>query len=496
MPSTESSSNWDFTAVIDLLHSPTYPAKTSATPYRQSDSPTVSSPRQGSDVACDTRPQSSCRADASDYPRLGDFSSLWEFLGKKTTSSHVRTVAEEHGTDNAADACHSSASSSRTSKASEASSDPVHDVVPPAKNASGTTAKPIVIMKRANPCAVRNNTTVSHGTSDCDAVYGTSSDSSAGLDSDGDLSVFEPPISEPLGPASPTPVAKSDPLFTPPSSCDESEDVLPPAAVKTQGSLGQIRVQPIKYKSSAARKAGLVSKLFKQFPEFAGVGFGNEQSSEPIHVFVDSSNIMIGFHDCVKVARNIPITTRIRRLPLSFHNFSMILERGRPAAKRVLVGSDRFPAINEAERIGYETNILDRVHKVKHWTPRQLKFRNVYDKGAHHGGYSSETGSAPEERWVEQGVDEILHLKILESLVDTEGPATIVLATGDAAEAEYSGGFLKMVERALRRGWTVELVSFSQNTSYAYKRKDFRAKWGSRFKMIQLDDYIEELLDM
>lgn len=291
MPSTESSSNWDFTAVIDLLHSPTYPANTSTTPYRQSDSLVVSSPRRGSDVACDTRPQSSRPADASDYPRLGDFSSLWEFLGKKTTSSHVRTVAEKHGTDNAADASHSSASPSLTSKASEVSSDPVHDVDLPAKKSSGTTAKPIVILKRANPCAVRNNPAVSHGTSDCDTVYGTSSDSSAGLDSDGDLSVFEPPISEPLGPVSPTPVAKSDPLFTPPSSCDESEDVLPLAAVKTQGSLGQIRVQPIKYKSSAARKAGLVSKLFKQFPEFAGVGFGNEKSSEPIHVFVDSSNV-------------------------------------------------------------------------------------------------------------------------------------------------------------------------------------------------------------
>lgn len=85
---------------------------------------------------------------------------------------------------------------------------------------------------------------------------------------------------------------------------------------------------------------------------------------------------------------------------------------------------------------------------------------------------------------------------MLESLVDTDKPATIVLATGDAAEAEYSGGFLRMVERALQKGWSVELVSFAMNTSFAYKRKEFRAKWGAQFRTINLEDYVEEMLDM
>ncbi|KAK5001431.1 hypothetical protein LTR39_006966, partial [Cryomyces antarcticus] len=100
-----------------------------------------------------------------------------------------------------------------------------------------------------------------------------------------------------------------------------------------------------------------------------------------------------------------------------------------------------------------------------------------------------------EEKWVEQGVDEILHLKILESIVDTETPSTVVLATGDAAEAEYSQGFMRMVERALTKGWKVELVSWSKNISGAYKRQDFLRQWGDRFRIIELDDYAEELLD-
>ena len=91
-------------------------------------------------------------------------------------------------------------------------------------------------------------------------------------------------------------------------------------------------------------------------------------------------------------------------------------------------------------------------------------------------------------------MDEILHLKMLESVVDEVTPSTIVLATGDAAEAEYSAGFLKMVERALEKGWKVELVSFKHNISGAYKRKEFRGKWHNQFKIIVLDEYVEQLL--
>jgi hypothetical protein len=202
---------------------------------------------------------------------------------------------------------------------------------------------------------------------------------------------------------------------------------------------------------------------------------------------------MIGFHDCLKLSRDMPLSARIRRVPMSFHNLSLVLERGRPAAKRVLVGSDRFPIIQQAKRIGYETNILERVHKLKELTPRQKKFGS--GGGASGLSSGSETNTESREKWVEQAVDEILHLKILESLIDATSPSVICLATGDAAIAEYSGGFMKMVERALHKGWMVELVSFKLNTSGAYKRKEFRSKWGPMFKWVQLDDFVEDLVD-
>ena len=199
------------------------------------------------------------------------------------------------------------------------------------------------------------------------------------------------------------------------------------------------------------------------------------------------------------MSRGISSKSRIRRQPLSFRNLSLVLERGRPTAKQVLVGSDNFPAVQEAKAIGYETNILERVHKAKELTPRQKKYSYNNGKNKQTGqssGSETAAGIYAPEKWVEQAVDEILHLKILESIVDAVAPSTIVLATGDAAEAEYSQGFLKMVERALEKGWMVELASFRHNTSQAYRRKDFRNKWGTRFRTVELDEFVEELLEV
>ena len=262
------------------------------------------------------------------------------------------------------------------------------------------------------------------------------------------------------------------------------------------------------------RKESLVKKLRERFVAerafLRNIGLTNTPSAmngviaEGIHVFVDASNIMIGFHDCLKISRGLPLEARIHRQPFSFHNLSLVLERGRPVAKKVLVGSDNFAAIQEAKAIGYETNILDRVHKAKELTPRQKRYTPRHHlngstplKAALSGGSGSETNAAfdgfGKEKWVEQAVDEILHLKILESVVDAREPSTMVLATGDAAEAEYSQGFLRMVERALEKGWKVEVMSFRKNTSGMYKRKEFRKRWGEKFQHFELDDFVEEL---
>lgn len=70
----------------------------------------------------------------------------------------------------------------------------------------------------------------------------------------------------------------------------------------------------------------------------------------------------------------------------------------------------------------------------------------------------------------------------------------MVLASGDAAEAEYSGGFLKSVERALRKGWKVEIVAWKNGLSYEYRSASFLSRWEGRFRVIELDDFSEEML--
>ncbi|PYH46829.1 NYN domain-containing protein [Aspergillus saccharolyticus JOP 1030-1] len=513
MPSSvESTSNWDFTAVLNLLRTPTYGSGSPVAPYRHRDPPPASQASRA--VTQDESTSSSIQPSQlslSSLPKLGDFGPLWNHLGVSGNLSSGADIELE-------DAQGLSPASSPPTTKIEILQRPSSKNVTLAttdQELARTSPKPIRSSGRASKAqaqAIAETCKANHNDASTKATHDlSSSESTACADSDGSLSVFDPPLSikksilslvpSQVGAAS----ALVDPYETPPSSYDESVESLTSRVVKCHSNPDPLRIQPISYKSTTERRIGLLTKLLKNFPDYANIvaqanrpaiSKRDKTSIPPIHVFVDMSNIMVGYHDTVKLSRNIPVKTRIRRLPLSFQNFSLILERGRPTAKRVLVGSDRFAAIREGEQLGYETNILDRVHKVKHMTARQLKFRKNHRTGPHDSGSGSETNEGPEERWVEQGVDEILHLKILESLLDTDEPSTIVLATGDAAEAEFSGGFMKMVERALRRGWTVELVSFTQVTSYAYRRKDFRAKWGSQFRIIALDDYIEELLDM
>lgn len=487
MSQIEPPSDWDFNSVINVLPSPACRRSGSPTPPLSESSP-------GKNVNS-----------SMDYPRLGDFGSLWGLMGEPATSKNAEALCQD-------------------------ATSPPQPPQPP---------KPITILKRPQP---NNNDTgqlatipppsraipvpgipqsrsfYDAGKAQTDRKTCNSGNNklsseanfsqSPEVDSDGD-SIFDTPILKESVPASMVPpqvgipAAKSSSFDTPPSSYDSVESALGPEVTKSVPKSNHGSIRPRTYTSASDQRIGLLTKLLKGFPDYVDVVVqvgrpvekkAGGSSPRPIHVFVDMSNIMFGFRELAKTSRCIPISTRIPNLDLSFENFSLVLERGRRATKRVLAGSDRFRGIDEAKKMGYETNILDRVQKGRYLAQRRFKLRKQgLDSREALGG--SETNDAAEQ-WVEQGVDEILHLKMLESLVDTDEPTTIVLATGDAAKAEYSDGFMKMVGRALERGWTVELVSFSRTTSSAYRKKKFRQKWGDQFQMITLDDYVEELLSM
>jgi len=262
-------------------------------------------------------------------------------------------------------------------------------------------------------------------------------------------------------------------------------------------------IQPIDTLTIEEKRLKLVMKLnhkiaYRRIPSM--------EESRPLHIFVDCSNIVIGFYNELKIRRGLDVMARTRKPPLSWEALAFILERCRPIARKVLVGSSDSHHVHrdrpsktpdymiEAQNLGYELNVLDKVFKYKSPTPTKKKGKgNGYATTSGHS--SGSDGNSMASRVVaEQAVDELLHMKMLESIVDTHTPATIVLATGDAAEAEFSGGFLKNVERALVKGWKVELVAWSAGLSREYQSSAFLKKWKGRFTIIELDDFSEELL--
>ncbi|KAF9143935.1 hypothetical protein BGX30_014324 [Mortierella sp. GBA39] len=188
----------------------------------------------------------------------------------------------------------------------------------------------------------------------------------------------------------------------------------------------------------------------------------------------------------------------------NYSQFFDLLKRERTAARHVLVGaSPLFQELDEAMEHQYETIILRRVKKFVQGElgavpvpVKQLRFPPSHfnsngrstglfdgpepsvDKSTLPTAVNSVTpattttatgsGSSGGGSQGEQGVDELLHLKMLETLLDHE-PSTIVLATGDGGDSEFGGGgFSAVIKRALDRGWHVEVVSWEDQLSGVY----------------------------
>jgi len=148
-----------------------------------------------------------------------------------------------------------------------------------------------------------------------------------------------------------------------------------------------------------------------------------------VHVFIDNSNIYGGAQ---RAARTIEPAVVDRAVRVYYRNLFQVVEQGQPVLTRVLAGS--VPPGNDklwahARAYSYDTDLLRRVE---------------HDDG----------------RLLEQGVDELLHLKIANALLDHEPPQTLVIVSGDGAVSDFNTGFPLQASRALRRGWRVEVWSW------------------------------------
>lgn len=204
-----------------------------------------------------------------------------------------------------------------------------------------------------------------------------------------------------------------------------------------------------------------------------------------IHVFIDMSNIIIGFQNALRAKYKLAESVRFTPLPqLNLFFLHKLLIRDR-YSEMLNVGCSMHPDrdephfVQELQDIGYRVDI-------RHRRPEQLR-----------SDTEDYVLSEPARtRYVEDMVDETLQIRIGESVMQHfDKPGTLVLATGDARPAKYSDGFLAYARRALKMGWNIEVVSWKASRSASWKRLmlDHSPELVGAMRFVELDHYLDEL---
>ncbi|KAK1584769.1 uncharacterized protein LY79DRAFT_591947 [Colletotrichum navitas] len=206
-----------------------------------------------------------------------------------------------------------------------------------------------------------------------------------------------------------------------------------------------------------------------------------EQYANGIHEFYDGSNITVSFYNAEKKRRGMDKKDYLPAF-FSLSAFRDVLERGRPVGRRFIAGSRNKMGVEpqyllQARCLGFETKVFDRVRKFPTSSDSEDEFQGMQMR--------------------EQGVDELVHLGMAESLLD-QNPGIMVLATGDGNVGEFSGGFPGFVIRALKRGWIVEVYSFAESAHSIWRDPSFinDPEWTGRLSFHPLDSFILDLIDL
>lgn len=147
------------------------------------------------------------------------------------------------------------------------------------------------------------------------------------------------------------------------------------------------------------------------------------------HIFWDNSNIYISAQQ-VAYEREGHIDSRAVRI--YFENLFKLARAGRPVGRAVCVGS-----------VPPELNVV-----WKHLRGTGIEVE-LYERG--------------EESGHEQGIDQCLQVQMLRSALDSDRPGVVVLLTGDGAGYDTGVGFHADLERMHRRGWGIEVLSWSHS---------------------------------
>lgn len=251
-------------------------------------------------------------------------------------------------------------------------------------------------------------------------------------------------------------------------------------------------------KTREAAHEALTKKLVDEHVKDRAISLSlPEVSANGIHVFLDMSNITISFLQTIRAKYRIAESDRFVPLPrINLEFLHALLLRGRTS--RVLnVGCSMHPDRSEPDFVQTLRNMDYRVdlrYRKPHDEHHVVRKQQISSSGS--GWSSDEARYTPATRYVEDMVDETLQTRIGESVMEYfQEPGTIVLVTGDARPAKFSDGFFTYAERALKMGWNVEVVSWKSSLSTTWRDPTWAKQWGARFRIIELDRYVDELFE-
>lgn len=357
---TEPASNWDFTPVLDLLRSPAYGGRPHIDHGPETIAPPHTRGQLREDVDRASTPVSEIKPVRS-HTRLGDFDSIWDLLNhdskgnetnpalsqtaqptldvdtQATRPARVGTILKRDTQDQPSSQKPTVAfpqSTSKTIPLSSASRPQISEDLVAGSSLPSNGPQAFTVLKRAadtkssssdlSTSAERPPRTPPKPIIGASNTFGTPaanakaksggkddlmlSESSTDADSDSSTIVFDRPLTRKPGVLAftpsqvGTPDARVDHYDTPPSSYDELDPALNDDTFRNIVSTPSgIRVLPVAYKNATDRRVGLMTKLLKDFPEYAQlvlqVGRMSVQKKDeeprPIHVFVDMSNVSI-----------------------------------------------------------------------------------------------------------------------------------------------------------------------------------------------------------
>ncbi|KAI0300544.1 hypothetical protein B0F90DRAFT_421239 [Multifurca ochricompacta] len=156
----------------------------------------------------------------------------------------------------------------------------------------------------------------------------------------------------------------------------------------------RLRALAIKLKFLFAAEAELLAAVLSNeslqspSPDFIDPRGPAPRPGQPlVHVFIDYSNILIGFLTYLRRHPHHLLSTKIRWM--SHAALALILERGRSVTRRVLTASSPlYQPVDTAAQLGYEVHVYARVPDTGDGTDRISSQRHRHSRGRSGGGGS------------------------------------------------------------------------------------------------------------